>query len=93
MIFPDNTRKIIFQRYFFGNTIFPECLEKENMVFCAVKMTVKILCIRFRKEFSYLLLHLLVNFFSYPSLQRARLHETKTVSKVTRQFLLVVKGC
>ena len=32
MIFPDNTRKIIFQRDFFGKTIFSGRLEKENMV-------------------------------------------------------------
>ena len=37
VIFPDNTRKIKFQRYFFGKTIFSGCLEKENMVFRAVK--------------------------------------------------------
>ena len=36
-IFPDNTRKIIFQRNFFGKTIFSGRLEKENMVFRAVK--------------------------------------------------------
>ena len=36
IIFPDNTRKIIFQRDFFGKTIFSEHLEKENMVFRAV---------------------------------------------------------
>ena len=34
--FPYNTRKIIFQRKCFGKTIFPEYLEKENIVFCAV---------------------------------------------------------
>ena len=33
IISPDNTRKIIFQCDFFGKTIFPEHLEKENMVF------------------------------------------------------------
>ena len=32
IIFPDNTRKIIFQCNFFGKTIFPGCLEKENIV-------------------------------------------------------------
>ena len=37
IVFPDNTRKIIFQRDFFGNTIFSGRLEKENMVFGAVK--------------------------------------------------------
>ena len=36
IIFPDNTRKIIFQRYFFGKTIFSGRPEKENMVFRAV---------------------------------------------------------
>ena len=36
IIFPDNTRKIIFQRNFFGKTIFSGRLEKENMVFRAV---------------------------------------------------------
>ena len=36
MIFPDNTRKIIFQCDFFGKTIFSKHLEKENMVFRAV---------------------------------------------------------
>ena len=35
IIFPDNTRKIIFQRNFFGKTIFSGRLEKENMVFRA----------------------------------------------------------
>ena len=40
IIFPDNTRKIIFQRDFFGKTIFSKHLEKENMVFRAV------LCLR-----------------------------------------------
>ena len=34
--FPDNTRKIIFQRKSFGKTIFSEHLEKENMVSRAV---------------------------------------------------------
>ena len=38
-IFPDNTRKIIFQRYFFGKTIFSGRPEKENMVFRAVSLT------------------------------------------------------
>ena len=37
IIFPDNTRKIIFQHDFFGKTIFSGRLEKENMVFHAVK--------------------------------------------------------
>ena len=36
IIFPDNTRKIIFQCNFFGKTIFSKHLEKENMVFRAV---------------------------------------------------------
>ena len=36
IIFPDNTRKIIFQRNFFGKIIFSEHLEKGNMVFHAV---------------------------------------------------------
>ena len=36
IIFPDDTRKIIFQCNFSGKTIFSEHLEKENMVFCAV---------------------------------------------------------
>ena len=36
IIFPDNTRKIIFQCDFFGKTIFSKHLEKENMVFRAV---------------------------------------------------------
>ena len=36
MIFPDNTRKIIFQRDFFRKTIFSGRLEKENMVFRAL---------------------------------------------------------
>ena len=35
-IFPDNTRKIIFQCDFFGKTSFSKHLEKENMVFRAV---------------------------------------------------------
>ena len=38
MIFPNNTRKIIFRRDFFERTIFSGHLEKENMVFCAVKI-------------------------------------------------------
>ena len=37
IIFLDNTRKIKFQRDLFGNTIFPVCLKKENMVFRAVQ--------------------------------------------------------
>ena len=38
MIFPDdNTRKIIFQRNFFGQTIFSGRPKKENKVFRAVK--------------------------------------------------------
>ena len=36
IIFPDNTRKIIFRRNFFGKTIFSGLPEKENMVFRAV---------------------------------------------------------
>ena len=36
IIFPDNTRKIIFQCDFFGKTIFSKHLEKENMVIRAV---------------------------------------------------------
>ena len=36
IIFPDYTRKIIFQCNFFGKIIFSDHLEKENMVFCAV---------------------------------------------------------
>ena len=36
IIFPDNTRKIIFQCDFFGKTIFSKHLEKENMVSRAV---------------------------------------------------------
>ena len=35
--FPNNTKKVIFQRYFFGKTILSGRLEKENMVFRAVK--------------------------------------------------------
>ena len=42
IIFPDNTRKIIFQRNFFGKTIFSGRLEKENMVFHAVYFVKKI---------------------------------------------------
>ena len=38
VIFPDNTRKIIFQRNFFGNTIFSGRLEKGNMAFRAVNV-------------------------------------------------------
>ena len=33
IIFPENTRKIIFQRNFFGKTIFSRCLKKGNMIF------------------------------------------------------------
>ena len=40
-IFPDNTRKIIFQLNFFGKTVFSEHLEKENMD-CRAVNTVKI---------------------------------------------------
>ena len=36
IIFPENTRKIIFQLDFFEKSIFSEHLEKENMVFRAV---------------------------------------------------------
>ena len=36
IIFPNNTRKIKFQRDFFGKTIFSGRPEKENMVFRAV---------------------------------------------------------
>ena len=36
IIFPDGTRKIIFQCIFFGKTIFSEHLKIENMVFRAV---------------------------------------------------------
>ena len=36
IVFPDNTRKILFQCDFFGKTIFSGRLEKENMVFCPV---------------------------------------------------------
>ena len=36
VIFPNNTKKIIFQRNIFGNTVFSGCLEKENIVFRAV---------------------------------------------------------
>ena len=36
IIFPHNTKKIIFQYNFFGKAIFSEHLEKENMVFRAV---------------------------------------------------------
>ena len=39
IIFPDNTRKIIFRRNFFGKTIFSGRPEKENMVFRAVLVT------------------------------------------------------
>ena len=38
VIFPDNTRKIIFRRYFFGKTICSGRPEKENMVFRAVSL-------------------------------------------------------
>ena len=38
IIFPDSTKKIIFQHNFFWKTIFSEHLEKENMLFCAVKI-------------------------------------------------------
>ena len=39
MIFPDNKRKIIFPRDFFGKIIFSGRLEKENMAFRAVTVT------------------------------------------------------
>ena len=37
-IFPDITKKIMFRREFFGKTIFSKHLEKENMVFRAVRL-------------------------------------------------------
>ena len=37
IIFPDNTRKIIFQCDFFGKTIFSKHFDKENMVFHAAE--------------------------------------------------------
>ena len=39
-IFPDNTRKIIFQCNIFGKAILSEHSEKENMVFRAVQVTI-----------------------------------------------------
>ena len=44
IIFPNNTRKIIFQRTFFGKTILSGHLEKENMVFRAVKKFFTLFC-------------------------------------------------
>ena len=44
MIFPNNTRKIIFQQGFFRKTIFSGPLEKENMVFRAVVTMKKYKC-------------------------------------------------
>ena len=41
IIFPGNTRNIIFQCDFFGKTIFSEHLEKENIVYRAVLNTKK----------------------------------------------------
>ena len=38
IIFPDDTRKIIFECDFFGKIIFSKHLEKENMVFRAVSL-------------------------------------------------------
>ena len=35
IIFPDNTRKIIFQCDLFGKTMFSKHLEKENIIFRA----------------------------------------------------------
>ena len=49
-IFPDNTRKIMFQRNFFGKTIFSGRPEKENMVFRAV--------LQVQKRFSILIVAL-----------------------------------
>ena len=46
IIFPDNTRKIIFQNDIFGKTIFSGRLEK-NMVFGAVKVTLS--CFVFKR--------------------------------------------
>ena len=40
IIFPDNKRKIIFQRHFLGKTILSGHLEKENMVFRVVYLTI-----------------------------------------------------
>ena len=45
MIFPNKTRKIKFQRDFFGKTIFSGRLEKENMVFRAVYVPCMYICI------------------------------------------------
>ena len=50
IIFPDNTRKIIFQSNYFGKTIFSGPLEKENMVFCAAFSLVVLLLIRSLKK-------------------------------------------
>ena len=36
IIFPDNTRKIIFHHDFFGKTIFSGRLKKKNLVFRAI---------------------------------------------------------
>ena len=47
IIFPDNTWKIIFQRNFFGKTNFSGRLEKENMVFRAVRFSLFILIMDF----------------------------------------------
>ena len=41
MIFPNNTRKVMFQRNFFRKTIFSGRPEKENMVFHAVTSPAK----------------------------------------------------
>ena len=54
IIFPDNTRKIIFQREFFWKTIFSEHLEKENVVFCAVNTA---LAIAGASDLSYAYIH------------------------------------
>ena len=40
IIFPDNTKKIIFQRHYFGKAIFSGRMEKEIMVLRAVNFTV-----------------------------------------------------
>ena len=41
MIFPNNTRKIIFERNFLAKAIFSGPLGKENMVFRAVVVYMK----------------------------------------------------
>ena len=53
IIFPDDTRKIIFQCNFFGKTIFSEYLEKENMVFHSISRDVFLTILMWNPNWHY----------------------------------------